>query len=265
MVTFVDYQLWVAALEDFHAESAAAPLSSGGCGLGPEVALALWLLRTRRARRRRGCVRAAGVLLLALCAPVDPASALTIANVELAQPSYALGTTFDVEIVASFDAPVLGFGLDIVFDPAVLAIVSAPLIVAPWTPVFAPDGDGLAALAPPEGVVGSRILLVTVTFEATGEGTSSIELAITTGDLTEGFPLKTGGFDAAELHGAEVTVVPEPGGRWLVALALLAAAWSIGLERRSSVRGFEFWTTDAMSAWRSRSVRVRSPSCPRPE
>jgi hypothetical protein len=182
-----------------------------------------------------------GVSLLAIPEPADAvrlgivfSSAAVGFAPELSQ--VAVGEAFDVEIRADFSlAPVLGFGLDVSFDPAILAFESPPEIAAPWLPVFAPDGDGLAGVAFDAGLLGDDLLLAVLHLRALGPGSSALVLSATPDDLTEGFALDPEGFALAPIFGAGgVQVVPEPGPGLLVAAGLAALA----LGRRCLPRRF---------------------------
>lgn len=148
--------------------------------------------------------------------------ATVIVSLAPSAASIAPGAALDLELRAdlSMDA-VVGFGLDLVFDSTVLAL-EAVSIAAPWDPVFAPDGDGLAALAPLAGTpAGSDVLLAIVTLRGLAPGESSVSVATTPGDLTEGFPLTSPPGAFADLVSGSVAVtVAEPGSSVLL-LALL--------------------------------------------
>ncbi len=172
---------------------------------------------------------------LLLAGGLLPASsdAATIVRFVLADPGVAPGASTTLEIRADFDTPVLGFGVDLVLDPAVLAAVSAPVIGPAWTPVFAPDGDGLAGLALPAGVVGSDVLLASLAVTRLSPARTQIGGAITAGDLSEGFPLVGSGFDPVTFVPAAVAAVPEPTAAMI--LGILAGWFSVrGRSRRGS-------------------------------
>jgi len=141
----------------------------------------------------------------------------------------ALGDTFSVDIVADFTDPVLGWGLDVSFDTSILALNGSPTISPLWTPTFAPDGDGLAALAFSNPVSGTGVLLATLSFDAIDFGTSDLMASVTMGDLSEGFPLVTGGFDNLTVVAGSVTAVPIPAAVWLFGSGLIGL---IGIARR---------------------------------
>jgi hypothetical protein len=167
---------------------------------------------------------AAGLILAATALGAPAASANVIVSLVPSTMTVAVGDEFTVDIVADADSLLLGFGIDILAD-AILGPGSVPTEIGPaWTPVLAPDGDGLAGLAPVEGLTGAGILLATVSFEALAPGLAHLDIGATAGDLTEGFPLKAGGFDTFDTAPATVHVVPEPSTLILVALGLLGLA-----------------------------------------
>jgi hypothetical protein len=134
------------------------------------------------------------------------------------------GDSFEVELRAGLDVPVLGFGLDLAFDPLLLALESTE-IAAPWIGLFAPDRDGLAGAAPDAGIAGIDVLLAVLRFSALAPGTSPLLLSVTPGDLTEGFALDPSGFAADPFFApGSVRIVPEPGTGLLVAGGLAALA-----------------------------------------
>lgn len=149
-----------------------------------------------------------------------PASALTSVRFDPTHIATNVQGMLSINLVADFTHPVLGFGLDISFDPDVLTLVGEPIIGPAWTGAFARDGDGLAAFAPPTGVVGIGVVLAALTFQPVGIGVSVVAADFTPTDLTEGFPLRTGGFDAAAFSSANIQVVPEPATLFLVQLGL---------------------------------------------
>ena len=131
-----------------------------------------------------------------------------------------IGDILAVDLIADIPDPVLGWGLDVSFDPVILSLDGAPTIGSSWTPAFAPDGDGLAGLAFPFPVNGNGITLATLNFEVLALGTSLLQASVTAGDLTEGFPLATGGFADIVFVDGSVSPVPEPGTILLLASGL---------------------------------------------
>ncbi len=112
-------------------------------------------------------------------------------HLEPAQSDVRMNDIFNIDILADIPLPVLGFGLDVDFDPSILKLVSAPVIGSAWIPLPAADGDGLAGLAFP-ALSGNDVLLASLTFEAlttTLPAATEIRLGATAGDFTEGFPL----------------------------------------------------------------------------
>ncbi len=148
-----------------------------------------------------------------------------------------LGDTFTVSLVADIPDPVLGWGLDVSFDPALLALDPATgVTIGPdWFPAFAPDGDNLAGLAFPE-VSGSNVLLADLTFTALAAGATSLAASFTAGDFTEGFPLSSGDFADVAFVGASINIAgtsaaPEPATLLLSGIGILG----LGMLRRQKV------------------------------
>jgi hypothetical protein len=131
-----------------------------------------------------------------------------------------IGDILAVDLIADIPDPVLGWGLDVSFDPAILSLDGPPIIGPSWNAGFAPDGDGLAGLAFPFPVNGNGITLATLNFEVLTLGTSPLLASITPGDLTEGFPLATGGFADVVFVDGSVSPVPEPATIMLLASGL---------------------------------------------
>jgi hypothetical protein len=155
-----------------------------------------------------------------------PAAATVTVRVVSPVSEVSVGETFTIELRAEASQPILGFGLDLGFDGAVLAIDAPPAIGPLWDPLVAPDGDGLAGLVFPAGLTGD-LLLATLSFEALAPGITSILASFTAGDLTEGFPLDPSGRDEdVSFTGAPIQVVPEPASGLLVAAGLLGLAAS---------------------------------------
>ena len=130
-----------------------------------------------------------------------------------------VGGTFTVNIVADIPQPVVGWGLDLTIqNPTVVSQTAVPSIGPLWVPAYAPDGDGLAAVAFPGGISGTGVVLATLTLSANAIGQTDLWLSVTPGDLNEGFALAPTGFADVTFQPGHVTV-PEPG----TALLLLAA------------------------------------------
>lgn len=176
------------------------------------------------------------IMALAM-AIASPAAAVTV-RFEPGVTNVAAGQVFTIDLVADLDEPVLGFGLDVSFDATRIGLLAPPAIGGAWTPVFAPDGDGLAGLGPVAGVTGDAVLLATLSFQAIGLGTTPLTAGVTADDLAEGFPLVGGGFaDVAFLAGqVEVRSIPEPAPALLLGLGLGMLAASRGGGEREHQR-----------------------------
>ena len=134
------------------------------------------------------------------------------------------GTIFSVAIVADIPQPVVGWGLDLnIQNPAVVSVAAAPSIGPPWVSAYAPDGDGLAALAFPSSVSGTGIVLATISLSAGAVGDTELWISVTPGDLSEGFALDPTGFDTFTVQPGHVKV-PEPSTIALLGLAALGVA-----------------------------------------
>jgi hypothetical protein len=170
---------------------------------------------------------APAVLLAAVLLQAGAASALSTVTLVPSRTTLQVGEALDVGIFADMSDPIVGWGLDLLIDPAHLNVAGAPVIGDSWTGVSGQDGDGLAGAAFPVGLTGN-VLLATLTLSADSVGVSVLTLAITDGDTTEGFafdPDFSAGFDSVQLAAPiEITVVPEPGTAELLALGLVAAA-----------------------------------------
>lgn len=169
-----------------------------------------------------GLLAMAAVWLLAW-----PAVATVMVRVEGPLVPVNVGETFEVTIRADLPDPVLAWGLDLGFDAGVITLDGTPSIGPLWPiPVATADGDGLAgAMLPPAGqtgVVGTDVLLATLSFVAIAVGTTDLVLAETLTDFTEGFALDPAGFANVVFVDGAVEVVPEPGTGLLVAAGLLA-------------------------------------------
>ena len=156
-----------------------------------------------RARRRVTC-------LLVLLAVASAAQGAVVVRFEPPDSTVQPNEQFSITIVADVGEPVVGWGLDLAFDNAVLDQVGQPALADPWFSIFSPDGDGLAGLARAGSISGMAIPLAAVTFTARAPGQADLILSITPGDETEGFALfPTGSASTTFIHG-RVTVVPEP-------------------------------------------------------
>ena len=171
------------------------------------------------------------------CVNVMPAQATIVLEFNQSDIEVPVCTTFFVDLLADIpesDA-ILGWGLDLVYDNTQMSWDS--LIIGPeWTPYPPPpltdDGfGGLSAFAPTP-IWGPNTLLATLDFHCLDVGFSTLDLAVTPGDLMEGF--MTDQFDQngiaifAEWTStpANITQTPEPATIFLIGtgLAGLAAA-----------------------------------------
>lgn len=165
-------------------------------------------------------------LLCWTLATVAGQPALAAVVVSFTQPSspVLVGEHFTVSLVADIADPVLGFGLDVSFDPTVIRLASIVIADPPWTAFSDFDGDALAAITitPLEG---SDIVLATLSFDAIGSGISGLSAGVTPGDLLEGFPLappaSPGDYAEVTFVDSRVTVVPTPGSWVLTGLGLI--------------------------------------------
>lgn len=153
--------------------------------------------------------------MLVLCCP-ELGWAAAAARVSPTTQTRAVGQNFSIGIYADLPQPVLGWGLDLTYDHAILGMVGSPIISAPWASVTAADGDGLAGLRFSTGISGSNILLATINFTALAEGQTDLVLSVTPDDKSEGFALDPTGFAEMSYGSGQVTVVPEPGAAGLL-------------------------------------------------
>jgi hypothetical protein len=165
------------------------------------------------------------------CLPASSVAAITVYFSPL-DSVVPVGETFTVDLMADLStAAVLGWGLDVSFDPAVVAMAEPPEIGPLWDPpFFTMDHDGLAGLAFPTPVTGNGILLATLKLETVGQGFSDLIASATFGDLTEGFPLATGGFAQVNYTPGSVTAAPVPGALLLLGSGL---AGLLGIRRKA--------------------------------
>jgi hypothetical protein len=156
--------------------------------------------------------------LAALLIATATASATVSVDFVPGSATTTVGGTASYDLVATISDPVLGWGLDLVIgDPLIGSLVNVSVDPA-WTAGSA-DGDGLGGVSFPAGLSGV-VTLATITLQGNAIGTTALDLAITAGDLTEGFALDPVGFDADVTLGSGVlNVVPEPASLSLLALA----------------------------------------------
>lgn len=171
-------------------------------------------------------------VIVACCNP-QPSWASIIVRFDPPSTTVNLGDGFDVQLRADIGDAVIGWGLDVGFDPGVLSVTAPPAIGPTWSAAYAPDGDGLVGLAFPDNVTGNDILLATLHLKATTVGETDLVPSITTGDLAEGFALYPTGFAQLTFQPAHVKViVPEPATLILLASASLAFLGGRRGERR---------------------------------
>lgn len=194
--------------------------------------------------------------LFALAAGLLLGSGVASAGIELSLSGSAtairIGETVAVEVIAAglgdFQAPSLGaFGLDVTFDPALFALVSAdygaylgdpsdPDQTDIQTPLQTGVGwvhlDELSWLFPEEldALQPASFALATLTLRGLTTGVGSFAFGAMDLSDAEGVTLVP---DAAT--GTEVRVTPAPGGAWLLLCGLPLLAW---VRRRAATQRF---------------------------
>lgn len=169
--------------------------------------------------------------LVLMCAMSGMSWAVPVSVFFQPQDSSAeVGAPFSVDLLANIPDPVLGWGLDVTFNTSVISLTGVT-VASQWSPAAAADGDGLAGLAFPLPVSGDNVLLATLSFDALTQGATTLEASATVGDLTEGFPLASGGFAEVIYTPGSVEVVPLPAAVWLFGSGLLGL---IGVARRKT-------------------------------
>ena len=156
-----------------------------------------------------------------------PAMANVEVSFDLPDSVVEVGQTVDIDIVATFSAPVVGWGLDVTLSDPGLGDWTDLTIGPLWDSSGSIDGDGLAGLVFPTGYTG-EVLLATLTYEAGWTlGTTDITLSYGP-EEDEGFLLESGPLDpVVTFNPGTIEVTPEP-----ATLPLLVAALAFGLRRR---------------------------------
>jgi hypothetical protein len=134
--------------------------------------------------------------------------------------SAQVGANLNVDLMANIPDPVLGWGLDVTFNSSIISLTGVT-IGSQWSPATAADGDGLAGLAFPLPISGDNVLLATLSFDTLAQGSTDIVASATLGDLTEGFPLASGGFAEVIYSPGTATVIPLPAAIWLFGAGLI--------------------------------------------
>ena len=182
---------------------------------------------------RRGVIFVIMGAIAALCRPAmaDICMQDVCVRFEPALSEIILGHDFEIDIVADINNPVLGWGLDVtVATPGVISSTGDPDIGPSWFSVNAPDGDKLAGLAFPNGIVGTDVLLATLHFTADADGETDLFLSVTPGDNTEGFALDPSGFGTYLFDSGHV-YVPEP-----TSVAMMVLTCAFAFRRRTARR-----------------------------
>ena len=164
------------------------------------------------------------VLLLLTCFSPLTAWSSIVVSVNPSSSYLTVGETFTVDINAFIPDPVIGWGLELFFDDDMLTQVGS--IVGPdWSSTIGLYPGHLGGLAFPDAVMGSNVLLATLTFEAFNTGTSDILTNHNPYNLAQGFPLLSppGTFRDAAHFPATITVPSSPP-LLLIALPLLLIA-----------------------------------------
>ena len=166
-----------------------------------------------------------GLTLMMLAAV--PASANITVYMNPVDAVVNVGETTTVDIMATCDDPIMGWGIDMtIVNPGLLAWTNTALGASWDMPGGSLDGDGLNAIRFGSGVDG-EVLLATLTFEGLAEGATSLTLS-SGPEEDEGFLLEYGGIETnVTFVPAMLTVVPEP-----TTIAMLSLISLVALRRR---------------------------------
>jgi DNA-binding beta-propeller fold protein YncE len=161
----------------------------------------------------------------------DTLHALTVVHCVPQNIHVAVGDTATVDIVADFNTPMFGWGLDLASSaPSIAGPVGSPTVGPSWQSVHARDGDGLAGCAFPADVgPANNVLLARVHIRGLAPGAATLTPGATTGDLGEGFAIASTDFSNVQFVPAAIVVtgstsVPEQSGvvSWLAPGQVLA-------------------------------------------
>jgi hypothetical protein len=173
------------------------------------------------ARRAAGCWIAAFVLLLS--AP-GPAAADNILGLSADDPPVPISTEFSITLSMDFDEPLIGAGVDVLFDPSLVELVSvsfdATLGDDPTLRLLCPSSDPACALfSVPHsvtlgwgsfsGLAGTHVV-ATAVFRGIAAGDAHFLIQESDG-LGGVVPFDPPFASAPALENTTVTIVPEPG------------------------------------------------------
>jgi len=120
---------------------------------------------------------------------------------------YEVGELVTVDVLATTDDALVGYGFDLLANPASLVSFVGYEASDSFLGVQTPDGDGIAGLKFNGGMAGADLLLGVATFQAEGAGQVTLTPAVTGGDLTEGFARSGNGFLDLSATSAQITIV----------------------------------------------------------
>ena len=135
-----------------------------------------------------------------------------------------VGTTFFVDLLAYIpaDEAILGWGLDLLYDNTQIRLDSLT-IGSNWDQTTGGiDLDGFGGLSTDfsDLIAETDILLAIFDFHCLDVGFSTLDLAVTLGDFTEGFVLPGGDFANWSCTSANITQTPEPATLFLIGTGL---------------------------------------------